>query len=235
MSIFVKKYKVIMDNLSDLVIVAFIITTLFTLLFFYLATKNIKSLLFILTYMVITGALGISGFYRVTEVFPPRLIYILPVGITFVIIFILTKKGKKMMNNADSRWLILLHTIRLPLEIVLYYVSLAGLIPTLMTFDGCNFDIISGITAPVVYFLFFKKQKLTKSMVLIWNFICLGLLANVLIIAFLTAKTPFQQLALDQPNIAVTYFPFVWLPSVIVPIVLFSHIAQMRLLLKKQN
>jgi hypothetical protein len=39
---------------------------------------------------------------------------------------------------------------------------------------------------------------------------------------------PFQQFAFDQPNIAVLYFPFIWLPSCVVPLVLLSHLAAIR-------
>ncbi|HVF96549.1 MAG TPA: hypothetical protein VM871_04480, partial [Flavisolibacter sp.] len=38
--------------------------------------------------------------------------------------------------------------------------------------------------------------------------------------------------AFDQPNIAVLYFPFIWLPSFIVPVVLLSHLVCIRQLLK---
>jgi len=51
----------------------------------------------------------------------------------------------------------------------------------------------------------------------------------------LSARTPFQQLAFDQPNIGVTLFPFVWLPSVVVPLVLVSHIAAIRQLVVKRK
>jgi hypothetical protein len=36
-----------------------------------------------------------------------------------------------------------------------------------------------------------------------------------------------QQIAFDQPNIGVMYFPFVWLPACIVPLVLLSHLASL--------
>ncbi|HQW96450.1 MAG TPA: hypothetical protein PLU58_11640, partial [Saprospiraceae bacterium] len=64
------------------------------------------------------------------------------------------------------------------------------------------------------------------------NILCSGLLLNVVVIALLSAQTPFQKLAFDQPNIGVTFFPFVWLPSVVVPIVLIGHLAAIRQLLK---
>ena len=43
--------------------------------------------------------------------------------------------------------------------------------------------------------------------------------------------SPLQSMAFDQPNRAIMYFPFVWLPSIVVPIVLFSHIASLLKLL----
>jgi hypothetical protein len=105
---------------------------------------------------------------------------------------------------------------------------MAGLIPVLMTFEGNNYDIISGVTAPILFYLVFVRRKANQTILLMWNVICLGLLINVLTIAILSAQTPFQKLAFDQPNIGVTYFPFVWLPSVIVPIILLSHLATIR-------
>ncbi len=39
--------------------------------------------------------------------------------------------------------------------------------------------------------------------------------------------TPIQQLAFDRPNQAVLFFPDVWLPAVVVPIVLFRHFASL--------
>ncbi|MDB6080057.1 MAG: putative transrane protein of unknown function, partial [Akkermansiaceae bacterium] len=44
----------------------------------------------------------------------------------------------------------------------------------------------------------------------------------------LSAPFPFQRLALDQPNVAILSFPFIWLPTFIVPVVLFTHLASIR-------
>jgi hypothetical protein len=49
-------------------------------------------------------------------------------------------------------------------------------------------------------------------------------LFNIVLTAILSAPLPIQQLAFEQPNIAVLYFPFTFLPGFIVPIVLFSHL-----------
>lgn len=94
-----------------------------------------------------------------------------------------------------------------------------------MTFEGRNFDILSGLTAPIIFYFGFVTKQLDRKVILIWNFICLALLINIVVVAILSAPFPFQQFAFDQPNIAVLYFPFNWLPSCVVPLVLLSHLS----------
>jgi hypothetical protein len=101
-----------------------------------------------------------------------------------------------------------------------------------MTFEGRNFDILAGITAPIIAYFSLKKVKLSRNVVLVWNIICLGLLINIVVNGFLSAPSPLQQLAFDQPNIAILNFPFSWLPTFIVPLVLFGHLVSIRQLLK---
>jgi len=103
-----------------------------------------------------------------------------------------------------------------------------------MTFSGRNFDILAGITAPIIYFVCFRDSAISnRLLLLIWNFISLLLLLNIVINAILSLPFPFQQFAFDQPNIAVLYFPFTWLPSCIVMAVLFSHLIAISRLAKK--
>jgi FtsH-binding integral membrane protein len=61
----------------------------------------------------------------------------------------------------------------------------------------------------------------------VWNILALGLVITIVTIAVLSFPAPLQQLAFDQPNLAVAYFPYVWLPTVVVPIVLFCHAASL--------
>jgi hypothetical protein len=111
---------------------------------------------------------------------------------------------------------------------VLLWLAIYKTIPQLMTFEGRNFDILSGITAPFIYYFGYVTGKLHRSLLLIWNLLCIALLVNVVTIAILAVPTPFQKLAFDQPNIAVLYLPFIWLPAVLVPMVLFSHLVCIR-------
>jgi hypothetical protein len=135
----------------------------------------------------------------------------------------------------DIKTLTLLHTVRIPVELVLYWLYVQKDVPQLMTFEGRNFDILSGITAPVVYYLGFVKPRIGRKWLIVWNVACLLLLINIVAHAVLAAPTPLQQIALDQPNVAIAYFPFVLLPSFIVPMVLLAHVASLRQLYTRKT
>ena len=121
--------------------------------------------------------------------------------------------------------LTLLHVVRIPVELVLFGLFSQGAVPQLMTFEGRNWDILAGLTAPIVYYLAFRKNVLGTKSLLLWNIISLASLLNIVTTALLAAPTPFQRLAFEQPNVAVLHFPFVWLPACVVPIVLLAHLA----------
>ena len=221
-----------MAAISSQVSIAFIFTTFLSLYFFYKGSSSKKALLILIVYMLIVSVLGLNGFYRKEDALPPRFIFLLLPSLIFIMSLFVTKQGIKFIDSLQLKWLTLINVIRIPIEIILYYVFLEGLIPHLMTFVGYNHDIISGVSAPIIYYLFFVKKKLHYNVLLIWNIFCLALLVNIVSIAILSAKTPFQQLAFEQPNIGVTYFPLVWLPAIIVPIVLLSHLVCIRHILK---
>lgn len=224
-----------MNNLPIIISILFVIVTLLTVWQFYNAANQSKTVLvFISAWLILQGIIGLTGFYQVTNSFPPRFVLLIGPVFIVVILLLITRKGKSFLDTLNIKKLTLLHTVRIPVEITLYFVCAAKLIPVVMTFEGNNFDIISGLTAPIIYYLVFVQKKLGNRILLVWNFVCLGLLINVLVIAILSAQTPFQKLAFNQPNIGVTFFPFVWLPAVVVLIVLVAHLAAIRQLIKNK-
>ena len=222
-----------MENLPLFLSIVFGLTTLLTVLFFYKAANSSRIvLLLLLGWLLLHGVISVSGFYTVTNNMPPRLaLAVTPMFIGIALLFI-TANGKVFIDKLDAKTLTFLHVIRIPVELVLFGLFLEGKIPEFMTFEGRNFDIIAGITAPFVWYFGFVKNKLSPKIILIWNFICLGLLLNIVINAILSAPFPIQQFAFDQPNIAVLYFPFVWLPGCVVPLVFLSHLVVIRRLIR---
>jgi hypothetical protein len=94
-----------------------------------------------------------------------------------------------------------------------------------MTFEGRNADILIGITSPIVFWFAFRQGRADRRLLIVWNLLGLISLLNIVTIAVLSIPSPVQQFGFDQPNIAVGQFPFIWLPGIIVPVVLFSHLA----------
>ncbi|RYZ27919.1 MAG: hypothetical protein EOO10_11240 [Chitinophagaceae bacterium] len=226
-----------MKNLPLYLPVLMIATTLLTLYFFYRASGNRKSILIIsILWLTIQAAIGLTGFYLMENTLPPRFSLLIVLPLVAIGACFFTKRGRSFLDGFDSNWLTLLHVVRIPVEIVLFGLFIKSYVPELMTFEGRNFDILSGITAPIVFYFGFIKKKLNRNFFLAWNFVCLALLLNIVVHAILSAPVPFQQFAFDQPNIGVLYSPYVWLPCFIVPVVLFSHLAVIRhLLMQKQN
>ena len=97
-----------------------------------------------------------------------------------------------------------------------------------MTFEGVNFDIFAGITAPLIILGYFVKNWFSDSFVMVWNFISLGLLIAIVVNAILSVPSGFQTQGFDQPNIAILHFSYLWLASYIVPVVMFAHLVSIK-------
>jgi hypothetical protein len=224
-----------LPGLPAYVITTFLITVIYTYLIFISAVKyKVWPSIIIFLWITLTSIIAYKDFYKDTSGFPPKLMLAVLPFIIFIIVILVSNKGQAFTDKLDIRKLTLLHIVRIPVELTLYWLAVNKAVPELMTFTGRNFDILAGITAPLIYFICFNGNLVkNRNLLLAWNFICLGLLLNIVINAVLSAPFSFQQFAFDQPNIAVLYFPYVLLPSFIVMIVLFSHLAAIRRLLIK--
>jgi hypothetical protein len=139
------------------------------------------------------------------------------------------------MDSLPLKLLTYLNVVRILVELVLYALFVFKAIPELMTFEGRNFDILAGISAPFVAYFGFTRLRIGRKALLAWNIICLGLLLNIVVNALLSAPSPVQRFAFEQPNIAILYFPFSWLPAFIVPVVLFGHLVSIRQLYRQNK
>jgi len=222
------------SNLPGYVNIGFILTTLLTVYLFYKATYHSKTaLVIIIAWLILQACLAYSGFYTDTNATPPRFPIIAVPALLLIAALFITGSGRRFLDSLNDKSLTILHVVRVPVEICLYWLFLHKTIPQLMTFEGRNFDILAGLSAPVIFYFGYVKNNLSKSVLLTWNFICLGLLLNIVINAILSVPSSFQQFAFEQPNTAILYFPFVWLPCCVVPLVLLAHLASIRKLLLK--
>ncbi len=189
-------------------------------------------ILILLGWLIIQGLLSYFNFYSTNaKTIPPKIVLLVWPPLILIIILFLSKTGKRFIDSLPLLNITYYNSIRIAVELsfmcLLYYKA----IPELMTFTGRNFDILAGLTAPLIAYFGIQKHKLSSKMILAWNFISLTLLINIVINAVLSAPLFIQQFAFDQPNIAILYFPFVYLPGFIVPAVLFGHLVSIRRIL----
>jgi hypothetical protein len=226
-----------LTNLPAYLNIIFVFTVALTFYLFVLSVrKKITVSAILLLWLLLTGILSFKGIFQNTAAIPPRLALIMIPALVVIVLLFATKKGRTFTDEFDLKKITLVHIVRIPVEVTLFLLASRKIIPELMTFAGRNFDILSGLTAPIIYFICFKNSHIAnRKLLMFWNFVCLALLLNIVVNAVLSLPYPFQLFAFDQPNIAVLYFPFTWLPCFIVTIVLYSHLAAIRKLLKRQS
>jgi hypothetical protein len=239
------KPHTVLTTVPLFVSIVFILTVLITVFFLLNAIaasykkQRIKAPIWIIpaivVWLAVQAILAYKNFYVYTSSIPPRFaLAVLPMLLCIVILFV-TDGGKKFIDNLPLSILTYIHVVRILVEVVLYWLFLSKAVPEIMTFAGRNFDIVAGITAPAMGYLFFKQKVLSYKVVIAWNVLCILLLLNIVVLAVLSAPFPFQHFGFEQPNVAILHFPFVWLPCFVVPVVLFAHLASIRQLLIKKT
>jgi hypothetical protein len=86
-------------------------------------------------------------------------------------------------------------------------------------------DILVGLGAVIVAVVLLKRgEQRARSLVLAWC--AFGILDLVVAVAtgFLSAPSPLQQLAIDDPNAAIVSYPFVLIPTFLVPVSIILHV-----------
>ena len=142
-----------MENLPWYISVTFIVTTFLTVGFFLFAIRQTvfetisRQNLFVSYCFLadISSHLRYRRFLFKTDVVPPRLLLfgVIPAFLTIILYFVFARKN--FIEKLPLKILTLLHIIRIPVEIVLFWLFEQKMIPQLMTFEGRNFDILSGI------------------------------------------------------------------------------------------
>ncbi|MGR3809438.1 hypothetical protein [Jiulongibacter sp. NS-SX5] len=214
------------------VAVLFTLTTLYAVWLFKTVFKPDKVAWTVLFLWLITQAyLAYVGFYEINDTLPPRFALVLFPAL-LVVLYLVYIKG---VNITDVEALHRVHTVRIPVEIVLWLLAGYQVLPELLTFEGRNFDIIAGLTAPLIILYGLRKQIIDRQRIILWNFIGLFLLGNIVVTAILSVESPLQQFGFETPNRAVLTFPYVWLPAFIVPLVLFAHLQSIKILVKNED
>jgi hypothetical protein len=137
-----------------------------------------------------------------------------------------------VMSDSFKRWI-----KRVPLHVlagvqlyrvggVLFLIAYAqGDMPAEFALPAGIGDILVGLGAVIVAVVLLKRgEQRARPLVLAWC--ALGIVDLVVAVAtgFLSAPSPIQQLALDDPNAAIVSYPFVLIPTFAVPVSIVLHV-----------
>ncbi len=161
----------------------------------------------------------------------------LMVGITLVAILSLFvwPRTRRILMRMPITTLHYIHIVRVPVEMVLWWLAVSRAIPMDMTFEGSNLDIISGISAPFAAVFMVGARSKSRIGAIIWNVIALALLINIVLMAINYMPYYYTPSGGQTANLGVFYFPYVLLPTFIVPVILFSHLVSIYQLIFKKD
>lgn len=194
-----------------------------------------KTMLAIAGWVILLAALSLAGFFRVFSL-PPRIVLFLLGGIIIILFISFSKTFVQLLKTVPPHWLVMMQSFRILVELLLWQAFAKGLLPEQMTFEGRNYDVLSGILGLVAGWLMLRNKSWWKPVAVVYNIIGLALLVNILVIAVLSMPTAFRYFMNEPSNTIVAEFPFIYLPGILVIIAASFHIFSLRQLfvLKQQ-
>jgi hypothetical protein len=210
--------------------VVFTLTAITTFVFLIVALKQAEGKwgkltlrigFLIAIWCIVQLYLSFRGFYFNFELPPNFVLAIIPPMAAIVVLFF--GKAQTFLDRLPLKTLLWMNIVRIPVELVLYWLFLHQVMPEEVTFSGRNFDIITGITTPLIALFFLPITKKSYPILLIWNLITIAMLISVVVHAILSAPTVFQQFGESLVGFGVIRVPYILLPALIVPAAFFTH------------
>lgn len=186
----------------------------------------------LLLWLAFTGALSATGVLDFATR-PPRMLLLLPLPLLATVALARSAAVGRLLDALPPAGLLYLQSMRVVVELVLWLLYLAGAAPVQMTFEGLNWDVLTGLTAPLVAYLCFTRPRWPWQVAAGWNVVGLALLLNIVTIALLSAPLPIRQFWNEPANTVVSRFPFAWLPLFIVPVAYTLHVLSWRQLRRR--
>jgi hypothetical protein len=185
-------------------------------------------------WLVVTGVASASGVLRAQTLPPPLALFMLS-SLIVAVSAAFSRLGSRLIDGLPIAALVGVQAFRLPLELVLHRWHAEGVIPVQMTYQGFNFDILTGISALLVCaWSIFRKTPPSRALVVTWNVFGILLLVNVMTIAVLSSPLPFRVFTTGVPVLLAFYFPYGWIIPFCVGGALFGHLVVFRWAFRRQ-
>ena len=187
-------------------------------------TRRIGWLMAIAAVMSLSAVLASAGLMARADAKPPWLQSL--IGLEFVALtsYGLSRAGRVATNDTALASLVLLQSFRLPLELLMLYAARQGVMPTEFSMAGYNFDVITGALAVPLGLALLRGWAVPRYLLIAWN--AWGVACLLVIAALAVATSPnvaWFGSAQAHVSVWVLYFPYVWLPTIMVPVAVYAH------------
>lgn len=145
-----------------------------------------------------------------------------PPIIVGLVLLLGTARGRAVVAAVPQSWLIAVQVYR-ALGAMFLILWAHGSMPGEFAIPAGIGDIVVGVSAPFVAWLNAKGSPHAEGVTRAWNIF--GILDLVIAVGtgFLTSPSTMQMLAVDQPNLLITAYPWVMVPAFLVPMSIILH------------
>ena len=177
-----------------------------------------------------------SGFIQDFSL-PPRfpILLIFPAFI-FTGVVLYRNRNSTLLAAIPKSWAIYYQTFRIVIESLFVGSVALGLLHPEVTLEGYNYDILFGISAPIVGFMVFNRKIWSSKVALYWNYLGLAVISFIIFLFITTIFIPSfwgESQALAPKEIMT--FPFVLVPAFLMPSAVFIHILSIIQLTRPQT
>ncbi|MGW9684540.1 hypothetical protein [Flagellimonas sp. 2504JD1-5] len=174
-----------------------------------------------------------TGFYYDLSL-PPRipLFMVLPLFL-FIVFFMFKNRNHKVLASIPIALPIAVQSFRAVIEVLFYFTFIQGILPVQVTFEGANYDVLIGLSA-IVMAVYANRPNASRKVLLVWNII--GILV-VLFAAFIFITSFYFPSIWGDTGIPIGFnqFPFLLLPTFLMPFAVFLHVLSIVQLTQKQR
>lgn len=174
-------------------------------------------------WLLLTGAITLAGGLQDFSL-PPRLVLLVFTALAGLTVL----AWRSDWHTKPLGFLVGYQAFRILVEFAIHRAVVEGVAPPQLSWEGRNFDIVTGVGAALLAPF---AHRLPVWALHAWNAIGLALLVNVVSVAILSFPTSFQ--VFQPANIWVVFFPFSWLPLVLVMMAWLGHVVLFKRLLEE--
>jgi hypothetical protein len=186
---------------------------------------NLASILLLL-WLMFQSALALNRWYMDRASSWPHWLFAVLFPITLMVLQSTLSRAKRWGESIRSTGLIWIHVLRLPIAWLMVWLASEHQLPIRWTYFGWNFDIVFGITAPIIGMMWQRGYR--AKWLRIWHIAGIASLLWIWLGGLLSAAGAWQIWDINAPNYAFVHFPFVWLPSAVFPLLVWAHVLSLQ-------